>query len=344
MTSRVASQRADEPAPPGRGPTVSCVMPVLNGEEYLDEAIRSVYEQVGLDDWELLLVDDGSVDGSVAIAESWAGRDPDRIRFLTHPGSVNRGASASRNLGVRHAHGTWIGFLDCDDVWLPSTLAHRMRVLHQHPQARALIGGTWRWFSWMDDERSGVLDREQPLPQPVAPAGTVVAPPELFAPMFGVMDDRPIPTMCSLLVRRDSLLALGGFDDDFRDMHDDQVLYAKIAISMPSIIDHRPLALYRYHDASTVTTTVAAGGWRDCELRFLDWLEAHVRAELGDDAPELDIVHRHLERHGVGGHRPSVARRLVRRIVPTTARRAMRELPSRLRRSVRCRLHDTGAL
>ena len=63
----------------------------LNGEEFLDEAIRSVVEQEGFDAWELLLVDDGSTDQSSAIADTWVERLPDRIRYLEHPGHENLG-------------------------------------------------------------------------------------------------------------------------------------------------------------------------------------------------------------------------------------------------------------
>src|SRR5687767_2869413 len=106
-------------------PAVSCILIFLDGARFIDEAIRSVASQKGCDDWELILVDDGSTDDSTAIAKAWARSDPGRIRYVEHAGHANRGMSASRNAGLDIARGTYVSFLDCDDVWLPSTLAHR---------------------------------------------------------------------------------------------------------------------------------------------------------------------------------------------------------------------------
>ena len=116
-------------------PAVTCVLIFLDGAHFIDEAIRSVVAQGDDVDWELILVDDGSTDESTAIARRWAAADP-RIRYLEHDGHANRGMSASRNAGVAAARGELIGFLDCDDVWLPSALAHGLRVLRPPPRRR----------------------------------------------------------------------------------------------------------------------------------------------------------------------------------------------------------------
>ena len=118
-------------------PHTSCVVIFLDGAGFIDEAIASVVYQAGFDDWELILVDDGSTDASTAIAKAWAAGDPARIRYVEHDGHQNRGMSASRNLGVALARGTYVAFLDCDDVWLPSALAHRARVAAAYPAAAA---------------------------------------------------------------------------------------------------------------------------------------------------------------------------------------------------------------
>ncbi len=99
-------------------PSVSVIIIFLNAERFFEEAIASVFAQT-YDRWELLLVDDGSTDASTAIARRYARRYPDRVRYLEHPDHSNRGASSSRNLGVQHARGAYIAFLDSDDVWLP---------------------------------------------------------------------------------------------------------------------------------------------------------------------------------------------------------------------------------
>src|SRR5690606_41464320 len=83
---------------------VSVIIPFYNAERFIEEAIESVLVQT-YPHWELLLVNDGSTDGSKEIAERYAEQYPERIRYLEHPDRANQGASASRNMGIRHARG-----------------------------------------------------------------------------------------------------------------------------------------------------------------------------------------------------------------------------------------------
>src|SRR5438128_2284668 len=106
-------------------PLVSTVMIFLNAERFMQEALDSVFAQTW-ERWELLLVDDGSTDDSREIAKRSAAEHPAKVRYLEHPGHENRGMSASRNLGIRHARGAFVAFLDADDVWLPAKLAEQI--------------------------------------------------------------------------------------------------------------------------------------------------------------------------------------------------------------------------
>src|SRR5690242_13625262 len=90
---------------------VSVITIFLNGEQFLDQAIESVICQT-FTDWELLLVDDGSTDGSTKIAKDYAARHPERIRYFEHPGHINRGMSAARNVGIANARGEYLAFID----------------------------------------------------------------------------------------------------------------------------------------------------------------------------------------------------------------------------------------
>src|SRR5215218_5812117 len=92
---------------------VSVIIIFLDAERFIEEAIESVFAQT-YDDWELLLVDDGSTDGDTRIALEYAEQNPGRVRYLQHPGHQNRGMSASRNLGIGSARGEYIAFLDAD--------------------------------------------------------------------------------------------------------------------------------------------------------------------------------------------------------------------------------------
>lgn len=119
----------------GAMPMFCVIMPLYNHEAFVDEAIESVVKQT-LGDWELIVVDDGSKDGSGAIADGWAGRDS-RIRVIHQS---NAGPAAARNRGMAQASGEWIALLDSDDMWFPQTLAHYAACIGNHPEARLVYG------------------------------------------------------------------------------------------------------------------------------------------------------------------------------------------------------------
>lgn len=109
-----------------RMPALSVIIPSYNYESYLREAIDSVLQQ-SWKDFELIIVDDGSTDGSLAVARSFAEQDP-RVTVLRHPDGNNHGLAASLRLGAAASRGEYIAFLEADDVWLPTCLEQRMRV------------------------------------------------------------------------------------------------------------------------------------------------------------------------------------------------------------------------
>jgi teichuronic acid biosynthesis glycosyltransferase TuaG len=106
-------------------PQVSVIMPCLNGSAYLAQAVESVLAQT-LPGWELLIIDDGSDDGSAQLAAKYAARDA-RIVALATAGRC--GAAAARNLGLNAARGRFVAFLDCDDWWSPNKLAVQLKAM-----------------------------------------------------------------------------------------------------------------------------------------------------------------------------------------------------------------------
>lgn len=111
---------------------VSVVIPVFNGEAFLAEAIASVLAQTAAAT-EIIVVDDGSSDGSAAVAEGFG----PRVRLLRQP---NQGASAARNHGIRVAQGELLTFLDADDQFTPDALARQLRRIRRHPEAEIVLG------------------------------------------------------------------------------------------------------------------------------------------------------------------------------------------------------------
>lgn len=110
-------------------PRVSIVIPVFNGEGFLQETVRSVTSQL-FEDFELLIINDGSTDRTAEIARDLESNDG-RILYHEKP---NSGVSASRNFGLEKARGEFVVFLDADDLLSPDFLQLRVEFLHGHPQ------------------------------------------------------------------------------------------------------------------------------------------------------------------------------------------------------------------
>ena len=107
-------------------PLISCIVPVFNGERYLPETLESVLAQT-YRRREIILVDDGSTDGTAAVANSYRGR----IRYIRQP---NAGEAAARNRGLSMAGGEFVAFLDADDVWHPEKLERQIARFRERPE------------------------------------------------------------------------------------------------------------------------------------------------------------------------------------------------------------------
>ena len=103
---------------------VSIITPCYNDERYIAETIESVLSQT-YPFWEMIIVDDGSADGSAEIVRGFLSLDS-RIRYFRQD---NAGSASARNTGIRHAQGQYIALLDADDLWLPDFLASQISLL-----------------------------------------------------------------------------------------------------------------------------------------------------------------------------------------------------------------------
>ncbi|HOQ05716.1 MAG TPA: glycosyltransferase family 2 protein [Anaerohalosphaeraceae bacterium] len=121
------------PAPAGG---ISAVIPAYNSEAFIRRAVESVLAQT-LPPQEIIIVDDGSTDGTRQAVQSCGGI----VRYIRQD---NQGASAARNAGIRAASGEWIAFLDADDEWLPDRLALQVRLLQQYPFLNWVTGNFYR--------------------------------------------------------------------------------------------------------------------------------------------------------------------------------------------------------
>jgi len=142
-------------------PKVSVLMPVYNGERYVREALESILAQT-FTDYEFIIVDDGSTDGTPFILAEYARQDP-RIVLLTN--GANRGLVATLNRGLEAARGQYIARMDADDVSLPERLARQVAYLDQHPE----VGVLGTNVAYIDSEGRFLNGGRPKDPQPLSP-------------------------------------------------------------------------------------------------------------------------------------------------------------------------------
>jgi glycosyltransferase involved in cell wall biosynthesis len=202
-------------------------MPAYNSAATIGEAIHSVLAQT-LQDFELLVIDDGSSDSTTAVC---AGIGDDRVRVFSFE---NGGPAASRNRGIGRARGKLIAFLDADDVWLPDKLRFQVDALAEHPDA-ALV---YSWIDCVDDHgqflRHGVHIRAE---------GQVYS--ELLSRNFVVTTSSP-------MVRKEAFDEVGLFDERYR-IGEDWDMWLRVADRFPFACVPRVHVHYRVRGDSMMS-------------------------------------------------------------------------------------------
>ena len=333
-----------QPTVPGR---VSVVIPAFNAGAFLERAVRSVWEQTSAAaDTEILVVDDGSGDGTRALADRLAARSPVEMRVLTHEGAVNRGVAPSRQLGVRHATGELIALLDADDAFLPDRLQASIDTLAAHEDVVAVCSlgrnvdasgepvvghnGTARAGEWRG-----------------APEG--LSPPFTFEQLWKV---DPIANS-SLTIRRDALETVGGFPALMAHQAEDWLLVLKLSLLAPIPCLDRELILYTHHPGA-YTHAYHGSGWsagaRMETFYHLAWwmLQSPAYAEAG-----ARFFRREYPRQVADHHRllPLLREYYAEGGRPAAGAGALREHMERLsaeletlRRTVHLKLHENKRL
>ncbi|MEW6297494.1 MAG: glycosyltransferase family A protein [Thermodesulfobacteriota bacterium] len=276
-------------------PQVSVITIFFNAEAFLREAIDSVLAQT-FPDWELVLVDDGSTDGSTAIAKAYRSRYPDQVRYFEHAGHRNLGKSTSRNLGLQKARGRYIAFLDADDVFLPQKLERQVALLEANPNAAMVYGRTQYWYSWTGKPKDKKRDVVSQLG---LRAGRLFPPPFLMTRFL--QDGGMVPCLCGLLVRHEVISMLGGFEESIQQLYEDQVFIAKVCLALPVFVEGGIGERYRQHPGSSSAAAIRSKEYHPlwpnpARHTFLRWVAEYVK--------EKKIHNRALERTLRGQLRP----------------------------------------
>lgn len=253
-------------------PVVSVVTAFFNAERFLRDAIESVLAQ-SCDDWELVLVNDGSTDRSFSIAEEYRNRYPFRISLIQHPTQRNEGPSATRNLGFANARGEFIAWLDADDLWMPEKLSHDIRVLRANPEAAAVFSPALWW--WEDGSQPPRLDRLSP------PLDALHLPPIFFRSTF-LRREAEAPCPCAVTFRREVLNSLEPMDSSLPPW-EDQKFFAELSFKFPVYISGKCVSEYRRTSGSLWSTAQLDGRDAAAGRKFIDWLTIFLKHQHAVD-------------------------------------------------------------
>jgi len=250
-------------------PAVSVIMPAYNAETYLRTAVESVLRQ-SFSDLELLIVDDGSSDQTVAVAQRYAARDH-RVRVLEQ---ANAGPGPARNTAFRAATGRLFAFLDSDDEWDEAFLAEHIAVLNSRPDIDVVVGNA---------RNRGGARYGQPA-RPVRGDGRPITLAEILA------DESALFIMS--VFRREVVDATGGFDPALLT-NEEYEMWIRAALAGFTFTRHsKPLGWYacRPGSLSSSDTRMLSGILR---------VFAKTRPFLAEDSPERAILDHQVARFEV---------------------------------------------
>ncbi|MFH1021398.1 MAG: glycosyltransferase family A protein [Pseudomonadota bacterium] len=259
---------------------VSVIIPMYCASPFIKETLESVRSQT-YEYWELIIVDDGSPDASAEKAREFVAQFPGMAQLLFHPGKENRGTSASRNLGLEHATGELVCFLDADDVWDSGFLDFFVQMFDRNPEIAMAYGPALLWHGQQDD----AVDHVQHLGIKM---NSVVDSCDLFKKFLAGEADTPSPS--GVLLRRKALLDVGGWEESFPGMYDDQVVYSKLLLAGGgAYVTDRCLYRYRQHPDSLCK--VAAKERRNAGSRqnYLEWLRQYL-IQAGQLSGDIEIL------------------------------------------------------
>lgn len=271
---------------------VSVIIAFMNEELLLDEAIKSVLEQ-DYDNYELVLIDDGSGFSTTKIAKDYATTYPEKIFYFDHEGHQNKGVCVSRNLGVEKARGGLIALLDADDVWLPNKLTNQVNIFLNNPGIGMVAEASLYWSSW---NRQDVNDVTIALG---AKPDKVYSPPALMFLLYPLKTGAA-PCPSALMLTKSAIIKAGGFEESFVkkfQLYEDQAFLCKIYLQQEVFISSACNNLYRQREQSVVKWVNKGGHYHKVRQYFLEWLEAYLEQQQLADKELKKLLNKSLLRY-----------------------------------------------
>lgn len=233
-------------------PIVSVVIPCFNHEKYIGECLDSVLNQTH-SDFEVIVIDDGSTDGTPQIVRSYGSR----VKYIWQK---NKGPSSARNLGIRTSQAEFIAFQDADDIWLPEKLELQVEFLEENPDLAWVYSDMCTfndqqilqtsWFSERPTQQGKVFEK--------------------------LISNNFVPTI-TVIAKKSVILEVGGFDESLRSC-EDKDLWLRLALKYPLGKLDRVLAKRRFHSNNLC---------RDNQLLFSSEIEVMQKMKRLVSSPSI---------------------------------------------------------
>ena len=226
---------------------ISVIIPVYNASRFVTKAVGSALEQP--ETAEVILVEDGSPDDSLAVCENLANKY-NKVHLLRHPGGENRGAGASRNLGIKSANYDFIAFLDADDFYLPGRFTITKEVIEANPDCE----GVYEAIGMFIEDQEGYqqwMEAKRPKKQIHTVRKRV--PPEELGELLIIGGNGSISPN-GLVIKKDVLLKSGYINETLR-LHEDTEFHIRLAITsllLPGRLEE-PVARWRVHTQNRIS-------------------------------------------------------------------------------------------
>lgn len=248
-------------------PKVTVVIPVYNGERYIRATLESVFAQT-YQNYEIICVDDGSKDGSVAILNSYA----ERIQVIRQ---ANMGQAGARNAGVRSGTGTYVALLDQDDLWYPWKLERQVALLEAHPEA-VMAHCDMDWI----DETGNVIQRNR------VSAARMSAPKGLTMTRLFGWDPCIYPS--TTLIRKTAFERVGGFDPEIPWYGEDIDLMLRLREEGQFLFLEETGTQYRKHSSN------CSGAGTDAMFRCAEKFFQKLRTRYAQDRGKVAVLDKFL--------------------------------------------------
>ena len=263
-------------------PLVSIIVPAYNAEKYLEETIKSVLAQTH-NNWEMIVIDDGSRDGTAAIVKKYTSEDK-RIFYYYQE---NKRMASARNAGIKRARGKYVAFLDADNLFLPDKLEKQVAYLESHPDCGVCYSGIYHFY---DDNPELLYGNKNEY---LGPSGNI----------FKKVLSSNFINVLAVLVRKSVLDSYGAFPEGWYGC-DEHYMWSNLSRNRVvfGFLDCR-VGLLRLHSSNDSFNRHFLAKTADCSLKLLDIFKSKFSGkeskEYGEEIKRLKRRWRILKLVGI---------------------------------------------